>query len=57
MANFIEHNYRDGESFVSWFVNIGLQAKLGSLIYALLYVVIIWIPTYYLYKKKIFIKL
>jgi predicted acyltransferase len=45
------------ESFVSWFVNIGLQAKLGSLIYALLYVVIIWIPTYYLYKKKIFIKL
>jgi len=37
--------------------SIGISAKLASLVYAILYVVIIWIPTYFLYKRKIFIKL
>ena len=37
--------------------NIGFPMKLGSLIYAIFYVIILWIPTYYLYRKRIFIKL
>jgi predicted acyltransferase len=36
---------------------IGLPAKLASLLYALLYVCIIFVPVYWLYKKKIFVKL
>ena len=43
--------------FMGLWENSGLPLKLGSLIYALFYVVIIWVPTYYLFKKKIFIKL
>jgi len=35
---------------------IGVAPKLASLFYALIYVGIIFIPTYILYKKKIFIK-
>ena len=45
------------EEFMSLWESIGLPLKLGSLIYALGYVFIIWIPTYYLFKKKIYIKL
>lgn len=45
------------KEFMSLWENIGLPLKLGSLIYALFYVLIIWIPTYYLFKKKIYIKL
>ena len=36
---------------------LGLPLKLGSLIYALLYVIILWIPIQVLFKKKIYIKL
>ena len=43
--------------FMGLWSNIGLPLKLGSLVYALLYVIVIWIPTYYLFKKKIYIKL
>ena len=43
--------------FMGLWENSGLPLKLGSLIYALFYVLIIWVPTYYLFKKKIFIKL
>ena len=43
--------------FMRIFENIGFPMKLGSLIYAILYVIILWIPTYYLYRKRIFIKL
>ena len=43
--------------FMGLWGNIGLPLKLGSLVYALFYLIIIWIPTYYLFKKKIYIKL
>jgi predicted acyltransferase len=45
------------EKFMGFWENIGLPLKLGSLVYALLYVLVIWLPTYYLFKKKIYIKL
>ena len=44
-------------TFVEQAINIGVAPKLASLVYALLYVLIIWIPTHQLYKRKIFIKL
>ncbi|RPG65338.1 MAG: DUF1624 domain-containing protein [Flavobacteriaceae bacterium TMED42] len=44
-------------TFVEQAINIGVAPKLASLLYALLYVLIIWIPTHQLYKRKIFIKL
>jgi predicted acyltransferase len=37
--------------------NVGIAPKLASLTYALIFVCIIWIPTYMLYRKKIIIKL
>lgn len=36
---------------------MGVAPKLASLLYAMLYVGIIWIPTYLLFKRKIYIKL
>ena len=36
---------------------VGVSKKLQSLVYALFYVGVIYLPTRYLYKKKIFIKL
>ena len=36
--------------------SIGLPAKFASFTYALLYMLIIYIPAYWMYKKKIFIK-
>ena len=43
--------------FVDNLINIGVFPKLASLIYAIIYVMIIYIPAFYLFKKKIFIKL
>ncbi len=43
--------------FVEQGVALGVAPKFASLVYALLYVVIIWIPTRQLFKRKIFIKL
>lgn len=43
--------------FFDAFTSIGLGAKFVSMIYALLFVCINYIPAYVLYKKKIFIKL
>jgi predicted acyltransferase len=43
--------------FVEQASNIGIAPKFASLVYALLYVLFIWIPTYQLYKRKIFLKL
>ena len=43
--------------FVENISSIGISKKVPSFIYALLYVIIIWIPTNYLYRKKIYIKL
>ena len=43
--------------FVEGMINIGVYPKLASLFYAIIYVIIIYIPAYFLFKKKIFIKL
>ena len=43
--------------FMETFTQLGLSAKFISLVYALIYGFIIFIPTYLLYKKKLFIKL
>ncbi len=43
--------------FVNSLIDIGIYPKIASLLYAILYVIIIYIPAYYLFKKKIFIKL
>ncbi|MFC4871483.1 acyltransferase family protein [Negadavirga shengliensis] len=43
--------------FVTGLADIGLPIKLASMLYALLFVAINFIPAYILYKKQIFIKL
>jgi predicted acyltransferase len=43
--------------FFNLFVSMGMAPKLASMIYALIYVVINFIPAYILHKKKIFIRL
>jgi predicted acyltransferase len=43
--------------FVDSSIGIGVSPKLASLIYAIIFVLIIYIPASYLFKKKIFIKL
>ncbi|MGF1585117.1 MAG: acyltransferase family protein [Bacteroidales bacterium] len=43
--------------FVSGLSGAGLDPRLASLMFALLYVFTIFIPVYFLYKRKIFIKL
>ena len=42
--------------FMEKFIQLGLSAKLVSFFYALIYGFIIYIPTYLLYKKKLYIK-
>lgn len=42
--------------FLEWVIDLGLPAKLGSLLYALLYTSVLYIPAVILYGKKIFIK-
>ena len=44
-------------TFMDQAIGLGVAPKFASLVYALLYVVIIWIPTYQLFKRKIYIKL
>jgi predicted acyltransferase len=43
--------------FMETFTNIGFDPRLASVMYALIYVGIVFIPIWFLYKKKIFIKL
>lgn len=43
--------------FVDTLISIGISPKLTSLLYAIIFVLIIYIPASYLFKKKIFIKL
>jgi predicted acyltransferase len=43
--------------FVNSLVDLGIYPKVASLLYAIMYVIIIYIPANYLFKKKIFIKL
>ena len=50
---FLQQNH----TFVDQAIAMGVAPKLASLVYALLYVVIIWIPTHQLFKRKIYIKL
>ena len=45
------------EHFFNTFTSMGAAPKVVSMVYALLYVCINFIPAYILYKKKIFIKL
>ena len=49
--------FNPNTAIVSSLGNIGISLKLASFLYALFYSFIIWVPTYYLYKRKIFIKL
>ena len=44
------------EVFMNAATGVGFSPKLASLCYAIIYMLIIYIPTYILYKKKIFIK-
>ena len=43
--------------FVDSLISIGIYPKIASLLYAVIYVLIIYVPASYLFKKKIFIKL
>ena len=43
--------------FMDYFGELGISLKLLSLIYAIIYVMIIWLPTLFLFKRKIYIKL
>jgi predicted acyltransferase len=49
-----------GTSLNDWFMNaitgIGFDPKFGSMLYAILYMLVIFVPTLILYQKKIFIK-
>lgn len=43
--------------FVDTLIGLGIYPKLTSLLYAIIFVLIIYVPANYLFKKKIFIKL
>ena len=43
-------------SFMNGLTQIGMDPRLASLLYALLYMLIIFVPALILYRKKIFIK-
>jgi predicted acyltransferase len=45
------------EHFFNFFTSIGGAPKFVSMIYAIIYVGILFVPAYLLYRKKIFIKL
>jgi predicted acyltransferase len=55
MANLLSVSLND--HFFNFFTSIGGAPKFVSMIYALMYVGILFIPAYFLYKRKIFIKL
>ncbi len=43
-------------AWMNGLTSIGVDPKMASFLYAILYMLIIFVPAYYLYKKKIFIK-
>jgi predicted acyltransferase len=45
------------EQIVNGLINIGVQPELASLVYALFFIGVNFLPAYWLYKQKIFIKL
>ncbi len=45
------------EIWMNGLTGIGISAKFASLTYALLYVCVVFVPVYWLYRKKIFVKL
>jgi predicted acyltransferase len=44
-------------TFMDSMTGMGISAKFASMMYAIMYMLIIYIPAYILYRKKIFIKL
>lgn len=44
------------QSFMDTTTHLGFAPKFASLLYAIIYMLLIYIPAYYLYKKRIFIK-
>lgn len=62
MLTLVFYNGWDGgpglnDLWVNGLTQLGFPPKLASLLYALLYVGVIFIPVYWLYKRKIFLKL
>ena len=49
--------FKFNDIFMEGLTAVGVAPKLASLLYALLYAGIIWLPAKYLYNKKIYIKL
>ncbi|HHH49963.1 MAG TPA: DUF5009 domain-containing protein [Saprospiraceae bacterium] len=45
------------ESFMNTLTSVGADPKFASMLYAIIYMLVIYIPAYVLYKSKIFIKL
>ena len=45
------------KSFMTFMTGMGVQAELASLLYAVMYMLIIFVPSLILYRKKIFIKI
>jgi predicted acyltransferase len=45
------------QTFMEGMTGIGIEAKFASFLYAIIYMLIIYIPAYILYQRKIFIKL
>lgn len=54
--NDIFFGYALNSLFVNGLVDLGAPAKLASLMYAIIYAGIIYLPAYWLYSRKIFIK-
>ncbi|QTD37645.1 DUF5009 domain-containing protein [Polaribacter batillariae] len=58
---FLDWNLINGQSTNIWFfetvTSLGVTPKLASLLYAIAYTLLCYIPAYWLYKKRIFIKL
>ena len=43
--------------FINVFSEMGLPHKLLSFLFAVFYVIVVWVPTAFLFKRKIYIKL
>ena len=57
IMNFKPGGYALSEWFMNGFMKLGIESRMASLIYALTFTMICYIPAYFLYKRKIFIKL
>ncbi|MBN1117546.1 MAG: DUF5009 domain-containing protein [Bacteroidales bacterium] len=50
-------SYSLSNYFMQWFQSTGIMMKTGSFLYALMYIGVLFVPAYILYRKKVFIKL